>query len=232
MAMSLADSAPPLPGLSLTKRLASAGEVLLGAAIVIGHNVYRVLPNEVIVLLVLGLLSFRLRDGAWLPAGLRRPESWRRVILLAIGAVVLRNLLGELVILPLSERIWPPHGQMPAEADAITGHLGAAALALLLVWTFAAFGEEIVYRGYLLTRAAEGGGGSRAAFVAGLLLSAVLFGLGHYYKGPAGMIDSGVAGLIFGAAYLLAGRNLWACLLAHGLHDTFAVIWVYLGWEQ
>jgi membrane protease YdiL (CAAX protease family) len=34
---------------------------------------------------------------------------------------------------------------------------------LLLVWTFAAFGEEIGYRGYLLTRAAEAGGRSRAA---------------------------------------------------------------------
>ena len=36
------------------------------------------------------------------------------------------------------------------------------------------------------------------------------------------MIDSGVAGLVFGA-YLLSGRNLWAAILAHGLVDTAGV---------
>jgi len=52
------------------------------------------------------------------------------------------------------------------------------------------------------------------------------------HGGPAGMIDSGVAGLIFGATYLLPGRNLWPCVLAHGLHDTIAVVAVYLGWAH
>ncbi len=57
----------------------------------------------------------------------------------------------------------------------------------------------------------------------------VLFGYGHYYKGPAGVVDSAIAGLILGIAYLLAGRNLWACILAHGFIDTFAVVVTYLG---
>ncbi len=46
------------------------------------------------------------------------------------------------------------------------------------------------------------------------------------------MVDSGVAGLILGAAYLLSRRNLWAAILAHGLIDTFAVIVVFLGWDS
>lgn len=213
-------------------RLGSAVEFLLGAAVVVGHNVYRVVPNEVIVLLVLGILSFRLRDHEWLPAGLRRPKSWLRVAGLVLGALVLRNLLGELVIIPLGERLWPAQSQLPAEAAGIAGNVGAALVALLIVWTFAAFGEEIVYRGYLLGRAAEAANDGAAAQWLGVLLSAVLFGLGHYYKGATGMIDSGVAGLIFGAAYLFAGRNLWACVLAHGLHDSIAVVAVYCGWAK
>ena len=229
--MELADSDSPQPDLSMQRRLRSAAEVALGAAVVIGHNVYRVVPNEVLILLVVAILSFRLRDGRWLPDGLRRPESWRRIILIAIGAVVLRNVLGELVILPLGGRLWPQPEQLPEGADAITGNPGQALLALLLVWTFAAFGEEIVYRGYLLTRGAEVGGRSKGALWVAAVVASVLFGIGHYYKGPAGMIDSGVAGLIFGAAYLLAGRSLWACVLAHGLHDTLAVGWAFLGLE-
>jgi len=59
----------------LAWRLFSASEVLLGAAIVIGHNVFHVLPNEVPILFVLGLVSVRVRDGGWSAIGFRRPES-------------------------------------------------------------------------------------------------------------------------------------------------------------
>jgi hypothetical protein len=101
---------------------------------------------------------------------------------------------------------------------------------LLLVWTFAAFGEEIGYRGYLLTRAAEAGGRSKAADWVAVLIVSVLFGYGHYYKGPSGIVDSGMAGLILGAAYVLSGRNLWVCILAHGFIDTFGVTAALFGW--
>ena len=103
---------------------------------------------------------------------------------------------------------------------------------LLLVWTFAAFGEEIGYRGYLLTRASDAGGRSRAADWAAVLMVSVLFGYGHYYKGPAGIADSGMAGVVLGAAYVLSGRNLWVCILAHGFIDTVGVILLFFGWAS
>jgi membrane protease YdiL (CAAX protease family) len=103
---------------------------------------------------------------------------------------------------------------------------------LPIVWGFAAFGEEIGYRGYLLNRAADGTGGSQIAYLAAVLASSVLFGFGHYYKGPAGMLDSSIAGLILGGAYVWSGRNLWTCILAHGFMDTFALIALYLGWDR
>jgi hypothetical protein len=105
----------------------------------------------------------------------------------------------------------------------------AALLSLLLIWTFAAFGEELGYRGYLLTRAADVGGRSQWAYWVGMLFVSVLFGYGHYYKGPGGVIDSGMAGLILGTAYLLSRRNLWVCILAHGFIDTVAVIAWFMG---
>jgi len=88
---------------------------------------------------------------------------------------------------------------------------------LLLVWAFAAFGEEIGYRGYLLTRAADLGNRSRPAYIAAIIYVAVLFGFGHFYKGPTGVIDSTYSGLVLGAVYLLAGRNLWASILTPGI---------------
>ncbi len=95
-----------------------------------------------------------------------------------------------------------------------------------------AFGEEIAYRGYLLTRAADIGGRSRLAWWIGVIVVSVLFGYGHYYKGPAGILDSAVAGLILGAAYLLSGRNLWTTVLAHSLIDTAGAVTLYFGWDS
>jgi len=215
--------------LSPAQRWTSLAEVAVGSAIVIGHNVYHVVPNEVPILFVLGLLSAQLRDGSWMAVGLRWPASWRRTILFALAAAALRILLSALVIDPITAHFWPP-AIAPSGSEEITGHWKVALQWLLLVWTFAAFGEEISYRGYLLRRAADVGGHSKAAYWAGSLVVAVLFGYGHYYKGPAGIVDSGMAGLILAAAYVLSEGNLWVCILAHGFIDTFGVAMAFLGW--
>lgn len=212
------------------QRLTSAFELSVGAAIVLGHNVWRVLPNEVLVLAVLAIVSMRLRTGRfdWSSLGFRRPRSWRLIILVALAAATLRLLLSDFVIEPLASTIWPPQ-ELPAGADGIVGNAANALIALGIVWTFAAFGEEIAYRGFLLNRGAEALGNTPLAFWLAATSSAVLFGFGHYYKGPAGVLDSGVAGMIFAAAYLATGRNLWTCVLAHGFIDTIAVAWLYFG---
>ena len=212
-------------------RTLSAVEFLVGASIVIAHNVFHIIPNEVPILFVLGLLSVRLRDGGLSVMGFKRPPSWARLVQIALAAAAVRVVLGEFVIDPVTGRFWPP-ATAPAEAAEITGNIKYALLALLIVWGFAAFGEEICYRGYLLTRAADLGRRSTAAYWIGMVLVSVLFGYGHYYKGPAGIVDSGVAGLILGSAYLLSGRNLWTSILAHGFIDTFGVTVAYFGWDS
>lgn len=224
---------PILPQKNLltpSQRWLSLAELAIGSVIVIGHNVYHRIPNEVPILFVIGLLSLRLRGGSWAATGLRFPISWRQTVLFALAAAALRIVLGSLLIEPLTAHFWQP-AVAPSGSDQITGHALVAVEWLLLIWTFAAFGEEIGYRGYLLTRAAEVGGRSKAAYWAAVFVVAVLFGYGHYYKGPAGIVDSGMAGLILGAAYVLSGRNLWVCILAHGFIDTVGVVAAFLGWQ-
>ena len=228
----LASDGIPFPsGNPLASRALSAFEFCFGAFIVIGHNVFHIVPNEVIVLSVLGLISIRLRDGTWSAMGFKRPASWRRILLIALVAAILRILLGQFLVEPLTGFFWP-QPTAPALANEITGNAKVALVALLLVWTFAAFGEEIAYRGYLLTRAADIGMRSVTAYRIGIVLVSILFGYGHYYKGASGVIDSGIAGLILGTAYMLAGRNLWASIFAHGFIDTFGIIDAFFGWSN
>lgn len=214
-------------------RAISGGECLLGALAVIGHNVYRVVPNEVPILVVLAIISMRCRERAWHWAslGFKRPTSWRQITLIALATAALRLILGAFVIEPLTLHFWPPI-KAPSEVNEIRGHFTAVLMYLPIVWVFAAFGEEIGYRGYLLNKLGDVFGGTRLADGVAVLGSAVLFGFGHYYKGPAGILDSGVAGVILAAVYLISGRNLWPCVLAHGFIDTFGLFAAYLGWDN
>ena len=213
------------------QRWFSFAELLVGGAIVIGHNVFHVIPNEVPILFALGLLSARVREGSWTAMGLKWPASWLKTVLFAVLAAAVRILLGAALVDPLTAHFWPA-AAAPSGAEQIQGHVLVALRLLLLVGTFAAFGEEISYRGYLLNRAADVGGRTRLASWAGVLISATLFGYGHYYKGPAGIVDSAIAGLVLGAAYILSRRNLWVCVLAHGFIDTFGIVALFLGWQS
>jgi len=71
-----------------------------------------------------------------------------RVVFIALVAAALRICLGDFVIEPLTGKFWPAP-VAPAQSNEIAGNPKVAVLALLIIWTFAAFGEEISYRGYL-----------------------------------------------------------------------------------
>jgi membrane protease YdiL (CAAX protease family) len=100
---------------------------------------------------------------------------------------------------------------------------------LAVIWTFAAFGEEMSYRRYLLGRMADALGGSGLSYWIALVFASVLFGFGHYYQGPAGIFTTGCDGFMIGAVYLLCRRNLWVAVLTHGLVDTIGLTLVFFG---
>src|SRR5260370_10715584 len=77
---SMATSSASLPLLSekrldARQRWISLAEFALGASIVILHNVYHRVPNEVPILFVLGWISIRVRNGGWRSGGPRKPAS-------------------------------------------------------------------------------------------------------------------------------------------------------------
>src|SRR4029077_11978306 len=163
--------------------------------------------------------------------GFRRPASWSRTLLLALGVAIGLQLLSTYVTAPLVERIT----HRPEDLSDFRSVVGNARLALIylgVIWSFAAFGEEFVYRGYILNRMAEVGDRSAPAWTAAALGSAVLFGIGHAYQGPTSIVDSAVTGLVLGTLYIASGKNLWICVLTHGLSDTIALFVVWAGWVK
>ncbi len=216
--------------LSRPQRILSLIELAIGSFIVIGHNVFHFVPNEVPILFVLGILSIRLREGSFRALGLSRPKSWLLTIVIAIVAAAVVIAMGEFVTEPLAKTMGLHSTDAASTAlGALKGNIWTAAKGLGLVWTFAAFGEEISYRRYMLGRAADLGNRSSFAHWIALLFVSALFGFGHYYQGPAGVFTTAIDGFIIGAAYLLSRRNLWVAVLTHGFVDTFGIVVLFLG---
>jgi len=115
----------PGRGFTQTQRWISLAEFVLGGAIVIAYNVFHVIPNEVPILFVLGLISLRVRDGGWGAMGLRCRLAWRRTVLIG-WQPRRRESCWELVVVdPLTARFWPA-AVGPSGFEAITGHAWVA----------------------------------------------------------------------------------------------------------
>ena len=119
--------------------------------------------------------------------------------------------------------------QQVARFDDVPGNLPLLLILMPFTWLIGAFGEEFFFRGFLLTTIAELLGASRAAWIAAIVSQAIAFGLIHSYQGPAQAISIGIGGAVYGTAFLLARRNVWPLVLAHGLNDTLGFIFLYSG---
>ncbi len=209
------------------QRFLSLLEVCVAISIVIAHNVYHAIPNEVPILVVLAIASFRIREGVWSAGLYGRPLWWPRTLIAALVCVVLLQVK-DVILQPIGQHFWPGPVRVSSVISQAHDPLHTLRLVLFL-WAFAAFGEEIGYRGYLLRRAIDVFGPSRWGVAVALLIAATTFGFGHFYKGATGILESTGSGLILGGAYLFSGR-LWVSTLTHGVNDTLAVVFSFFGW--
>lgn len=111
----------------------------------------------------------------------------------------------------------------------LQGNLPMLLLALAAVYIVSSLGEEVVYRGFLMTRLAEIGRGTKAAWWMAVVVSGVVFGLAHFEWGIVGIIQTGFMGVALAVSYLVVKRNLWVLVLAHAYIDTALLLQLYLG---
>jgi len=96
---------------------------------------------------------------------------------------------------------------------------------VVLAWTTIAFGEELFYRAFLITRMVDV---SNMRPGSAILVAGIIFGAVHFAEGPVGILANASFGIFFGWAYIRSSRNLWITIIGHGLINTlrFAVLFV------
>ena len=203
-------------------------ELALIAVIFWGDEAGYVPLSKTPFLFLVAWASLRLRGLRWRDVGLSLPAGWPRLAAIGLAWGLGMWLLEFFVTMPALQRVlgyWPDLTSF----DDIVGNAVLLAVYLVLNWILAAFGEETVWRGYALPRAAEFLGSGTRAWVLALVLVNVAFGLAHLYQGPSGVIQATVGGVLLGVLYLLTGRNLVAPIVAHGLGNSIDFTVMYLG---
>jgi membrane protease YdiL (CAAX protease family) len=120
----------------------------------------------------------------------------------------------------------PPH----VKSSEITDDLPEFLFFMIVTgWGTAAFGEEMLLRGFILDRIRKvlGSAGIGALLLA-VVMQALLFGLFHVHQGLGGVLLTGTIGIVLGLVWLVGGRNLWACILLHGLVNTISDVDKYV----
>lgn len=209
--------------LTRTSKLAIFVELVLATCLCF----VRIFPFSVqLLLLAFASLSFWLRGLTWGAVGLRKPEYWWRALLFALLSAVVICVVVNLLVGPFVARFagTPPNN---SRFEGIHGSVLALTGWLSVAWTVAAFGEEMVFRGYLINRISDFIGNNRVGWISALLVSSLIFGEAHSYQGLAGAIGTTEIGLLLGVMYLANKRNLWMNIVCHGFIDSISLIWTY-----
>ena len=190
-----------------------------------------VAANAVMLLMV--WLGLRLRGQPPRHFGLSMHfKSWKTIAwgfaksLLVLVMAMTGFMFGSIIMMNLTG--------LPQQADVsgydfLRGNLALFLVSLASIYFFSSFGEEVVYRGFLITRLEELLGGDRKALVWAVLLSSLIFGLAHFGWGIAGMVQTTFMGIALAISFVIFKRNLWILVAAHAYMDS-ALIWpLYFG---
>jgi len=190
------------------------------------------LPASPIMGTVAGLAAatglLRREGTSWRELGFARAMPLRAFLGYTALTLAVVVVLTSFVVTPLLKASGAPPLDISILRQAIEGNwLNYLVFLLPISWGSAAFGEELLARGFILNRLAQVHGRS-----VGVVLQAGIFALGHFYQGITGMANIFVLALIFGTVYYRCGRNLWPLIIAHGLIDTAGMTFLFLGRDE
>lgn len=122
---------------------------------------------------------------------------------------------------------WFPDADLRA-LGMVKKDIGRLLFYLLVTWTVAAFGEELIFRGYLINRFTDLLGNTLPAKLCTVFLSSVPFAFAHAYQGKHGMITAGVFGVFQSIVYLTDNKRLTIPVVIHGSFDTVGFIELFV----
>jgi membrane protease YdiL (CAAX protease family) len=133
-----------------------------------------------------------------------------------IGSIIMANITGI------------PESSDMSSYDYLKDNIWMLFLTLGGVYIVASFGEEVIYRAFLINRISELGLNSKKGKILAAIISAIIFGLAHYSWGIMGIVQTSFMGLALGGSYLYLKKRIWVLIFAHAYMDTILMLQMYL----
>lgn len=201
---------------------------LVVVTVVAISNFAKLLNTPILIIFVIFMVW--IRQSKWREFGMYRPSSWPLVIIFGVVLGVGFQVFNIYIFEPVLGSIF----EEPIDLEQFTflkGNLVDTIVMLVVVWLLAAFGEEIVYRGYLLKRLTDLLDGSKWAWIFAITFTSIVFGyFGHSYQGIVGAVEASVMATTTCILFLMSRKNLWLPIIFHGSYDTISLVLVYLGY--
>lgn len=160
--------------------------------------------------------------------GFTQPDSWTKAIAVCFLLGLVIETCFVVVITPLIEQLTGSGIDLSAY-DNIRGNIPNYLLMLLVGWVVGGFIEEILFRGFLVTRISRLLGDTRTAQWLAILLTSMTFGFSHLYQGWSGVISTALISVILGIIFIKSGRVLWYSILTHGFINLVSLTLIFLG---
>jgi membrane protease YdiL (CAAX protease family) len=132
-----------------------------------------------------------------------------------IGSIIMANITGI------------PESSDMSSYDYLKDNIWMLFLTLGGVYIVSSFGEEVIYRAFLINRISELGLNSKKGKILAVIISAIIFGLAHYSWGIMGVVQTTFMGLALGGSYLYLKKRIWVLIFAHAYMDTILMFQLY-----
>ena len=113
--------------------------------------------------------------------------------------------------------------------EPLKGDLPTTVIWLLIVWASAAFGEEIIFRGFLMRQFVKFFGDSKISLAINILLVCGFFGYMHMQQGITGQPVTATMGGLFSMLFYQRKYDLWFMVVVHGTFNTLGILSFYFG---
>ncbi len=111
----------------------------------------------------------------------------------------------------------------------LEGNLSLTILWLVIVWATAAFGEEIIFRGYFMRQFVKFFGESKVSLAIYILIFCSFFGYMHMQQGITGQLVATIVGAILSIIFYMRNYDLWFMIMLHGIFNTLGLLSFYFG---
>jgi len=114
-----------------------------------------------------------------------------------------------------------------SQLNHLKGDLPTTLIWLGVVWTTAAFGEEIIFRGYLMRQFIKFFGASKISIAINILLICGFFGYMHMQQGITGQVVAASTGALLSIIFYKRNYDLWFIIMVHGCFNTLGILSFY-----